>query len=57
MEDKQQQDGDKQSRCLDRGVLNTIAQSVHVACINQLASATPETCSLPYVACIHQLAS
>ena len=34
------------SRYLDHGLLNAIAQSVHVACINKLASATPETCSL-----------
>ena len=27
--------GDTQSRCLDHGLLNAIAQSVHVACINQ----------------------
>ena len=38
MEDKRQQDSDTQSRCLDHGLLNAIAQSVHVACINQLAS-------------------
>ena len=35
---KSQQDGDTQSGCLDHGLLNAIAQSVHVACINQLAS-------------------